>query len=91
MDNAVKILQKFATDVRCGQIPKDKLRFGAPWRHPPSDDNPTLSLEWAKLQLLDFVQSLINAEFGVLFCSALRTVSFFSRFVSCLPGDFFIL
>lgn len=65
MDKALKILQKFAADVRCGQIPKDRLRFGAPWRHPPSDDNPTLSLEWAKLQLLDFVQSLINAEFGV--------------------------
>ncbi|KAL3754577.1 hypothetical protein ACJRO7_001770 [Eucalyptus globulus] len=42
-----------------------RFRFGAPWRHPPSDDNPTLNLEWAKLQLLDFVQSLINAEFGV--------------------------
>ncbi|XP_039159969.1 uncharacterized protein LOC104424723 isoform X1 [Eucalyptus grandis] len=65
MDKALKILQKFAADVRCGQIPKDRLRFGAPWRHPPSDDNPTLSLEWAKLQLLDFVQSLDNAEFGV--------------------------
>ncbi|KAK3446019.1 hypothetical protein EUGRSUZ_A01784 [Eucalyptus grandis] len=55
MDKAVKILQKFAADTP----------NGAPWRHPPSDDNPTLNLEWAKLQLLDFVQSLINAEFGV--------------------------
>ncbi|KAF8016733.1 hypothetical protein BT93_H2069 [Corymbia citriodora subsp. variegata] len=65
MDKALKILQNFAADVRCGRIPKDRLRFGAPWRHPPSDDNPTTNLEWAKLQLLDFVKSLINAEFGV--------------------------
>ncbi|KAG5545638.1 hypothetical protein RHGRI_017950 [Rhododendron griersonianum] len=65
MDKALSLLQKFANDARNGKIPKDRLRFGAPWRHPPRTDNPALRLEWAKLQLMDFVQSLVNTEFGV--------------------------
>ncbi|XP_057506857.1 uncharacterized protein LOC130790028 [Actinidia eriantha] len=65
MDKALSLLQKFANDARNGKIPEDRLQFGAPWRHPPRTDNPALCLEWAKLQLLDFVQSLVNAEFGV--------------------------
>ncbi|KAK9285425.1 hypothetical protein L1049_024618 [Liquidambar formosana] len=65
MEKALTLLQKFAVDARSGRISEDKLRFGAPWRHPPRTDNPTLCLEWAKLQLIDFVQSLDNAEFGV--------------------------
>ncbi|KAF6175270.1 hypothetical protein GIB67_030488 [Kingdonia uniflora] len=44
---------------------KNLLRFVAPWRHPPRTTNPTLRSEWAKIQLLDFVQSLVNAEFGI--------------------------
>ncbi|KAL3838249.1 hypothetical protein ACJIZ3_022840 [Penstemon smallii] len=62
MDRALLLLEKFATDAQSGKIPKDKLRFGAPWRHPPKTDNPR---SWAKLQLIDFVQSLVNADFGV--------------------------
>jgi len=65
MDRALEILQKFAIDVRNGKVSDDKLRFGAPWRHPPKVDDPKLCMEWAKLQLMDFVKSLINAEFGV--------------------------
>ncbi|KAL7185863.1 hypothetical protein ACSBR2_027762 [Camellia fascicularis] len=65
MDKALSLLQRFANDARNGKIPKDRLRFGAPWRHPPRTDNPALCLEWAKLQLMDFIQSLVNAEFGV--------------------------
>lgn len=65
MDRALEILQKFAIDVRNGKVSDDKLRFGAPWRHPPKVDDPKLRMEWAKLQLMDFVKSLINAEFGV--------------------------
>ncbi|XP_038703378.1 uncharacterized protein LOC119999727 isoform X2 [Tripterygium wilfordii] len=65
MDKALEMLQKFAVDAHKGRISKDKLRFGAPWRHPPQTDNPTLCLEWAKLQLMDFVQTLVNTEFGV--------------------------
>lgn len=61
----MSLLQKFAVDAQSGKISKDRLRFGAPWRHPPRTDNPTLCLEWAKLQLIDFVQSLVNTEFGV--------------------------
>uniref|UniRef100_A0A7N0SXC5 Uncharacterized protein n=1 Tax=Kalanchoe fedtschenkoi TaxID=63787 RepID=A0A7N0SXC5_KALFE len=65
MDRALVLLQNFAADARKGKIPKDKLRFGAPWRHPPQSDNPTLSYKWAKIQLLDFVQCYANAKFGV--------------------------
>lgn len=65
MDRALALLQKFAVDAQSGKISKDKLRFGAPWRHPPQTDDPTLCYEWAKIQLMDFVQSLINTEFGV--------------------------
>lgn len=65
MDKALSLLQRFANDAWNGKIPKDRLRFGAPWRHPPRTDNPALCLEWAKLQLMDFIQSLVNAEFGV--------------------------
>lgn len=83
MDKALSLLQKFANDARNGKIPKDRLRFGAPWRHPPRTDNPALRLEWAKLQLMDFVQSLVDTEFGVffllnmcLFCLLLRLMRF---------------
>ncbi|XP_030931978.1 uncharacterized protein LOC115957790 isoform X2 [Quercus lobata] len=64
MDNALELLKKFAVDARNGKISKDKLRFGAPWRHPPKTDDPTQCMEWAKLQLMDFVQCLVNTEFG---------------------------
>ncbi|KAL2554790.1 Uncharacterized protein Fot_08409 [Forsythia ovata] len=62
MDESLLLLQKFAVDAQSGKISADRLRFGAPWRHPPKSDDLRL---WAKLQLMDFVQSLINAEFGV--------------------------
>ncbi|KAL3509922.1 hypothetical protein ACH5RR_029323 [Cinchona calisaya] len=65
MDKALLLLQKFAEDAKSGKISKDILRFGAPWRHPPHIDYPTLCHEWAKVQLMDFVQSLVNTEFGV--------------------------
>ncbi|XP_073126799.1 uncharacterized protein [Henckelia pumila] len=62
MHKALLLLEKFAVDTQSGKIPKDKLRFGAPWRHPPKSGNLT---SWAKVQLMDFVQSLVKAEFGV--------------------------
>lgn len=65
LDGALEILQKFAIDVRNGKVSDDRLRFGAPWRHPPKVDDPKLRMEWAKLQLMDFVKSLVNADFGV--------------------------
>ncbi|GAV90755.1 hypothetical protein CFOL_v3_34159 [Cephalotus follicularis] len=64
MDKALAMLQKFAVDAHSGKISKDKLRYGAPWRHPPQIDDPILRFKWAKLQLIDFVQSLANTEFG---------------------------
>ncbi|KAH8517896.1 hypothetical protein H0E87_005713 [Populus deltoides] len=65
MDKALEFLQKFAKHAKSGKIPKDRLRFGSPWKHPSKLDDPTQCQQWAKLQLLDFVQSLINTEFGV--------------------------
>ncbi|XP_077215227.1 embryo defective 1381 [Tasmannia lanceolata] len=65
MESALAILQRFAVAAHNGKIPKDRLRFGAAWRHPPHADNPAHCLEWAKLQLMDFIQSLVNTEFGV--------------------------
>lgn len=65
MDKALKLLQNFAADAQSGNISKDKLRFGAPWRHPPRKDDTTLQSEWAKIQLMDFVQSLVRADFGL--------------------------
>ncbi|XP_074365551.1 uncharacterized protein LOC141706668 [Apium graveolens] len=65
MDKALSLLQKFAVDARSGKVSKDKLRFGAPWRHPPPASNTESLTQWAKLQLLDFVQSLVSTEFGI--------------------------
>ncbi|KAF3443401.1 hypothetical protein FNV43_RR13083 [Rhamnella rubrinervis] len=65
MDRAMALLQKFAVAAQGGKISKDRLRFGAPWRHPLQTDEPTLCSKWAKIQLMDFVQSLINTEFGI--------------------------
>lgn len=65
MEKALSLLQRFALDAHNGKIPKGRLRFGAPWRHPPCTDDPVHLLEWAKIQLVDFVQSLVNAEFGL--------------------------
>ncbi|XP_062028151.1 uncharacterized protein LOC133744041 [Rosa rugosa] len=65
MERALGFLQKFAVDAHRGNISKDRLRFGAPWRHPPPTDEPTLCTDWAKVQLMDFVQSFVNTEFGV--------------------------
>ncbi|KAM7272782.1 hypothetical protein ACFE04_028824 [Oxalis oulophora] len=65
--------EKFAIDAQSGKILKDKLRFGAPWRHPPQTDDPDTCLEWAKLQLADFVQSYFNTEFGII---TLRQVNY---------------
>lgn len=61
IDKALLLLEKFAVDAQSGKIPKDRLRFGAPWRHPPKTDIPL----WAKIQLMDFIQSLVNAGFAV--------------------------
>lgn len=77
MEKALSLLQQFALDAHNGKIPKDKLRFGAPWRHPPRIDDPIRRLEWAKVQLMDFVQSLVNAEFGVILSFCLPVVLLF--------------
>lgn len=69
MDNALAMLQKFADDARSGKLPKDMLCFGAPWRHPPKKNDPALDKDWAKLQLMDFVQCLVKTEFGVTILS----------------------
>ncbi|KAJ8899136.1 hypothetical protein K2173_011133 [Erythroxylum novogranatense] len=65
MDNALSQLQKFADDARNGKFPKERFHFGSPWRHPPKTEDFNLNHNWAKLQLMDFVQSFVNTEFGV--------------------------
>ncbi|PON41644.1 P-loop containing nucleoside triphosphate hydrolase [Parasponia andersonii] len=65
MDKALEILQKFAADARSGKITEYRLCFGAPWRHPPQKDDATMRFEWAKIQLMDFLQSLVKAGFGL--------------------------
>ena len=65
MESALSMLQKFASDTHQGKIPKVRLFFGAPWRQPPHAENHQSS--WAKIQLMDFVQSFANTEFGVIF------------------------
>lgn len=65
MEKALLRLQRYAADARKGNIPFEKLQFGAPWRHPPQTEDPTLNSEWAKIQLMDFVQALVNTEFAV--------------------------
>lgn len=66
MEAALGMVQKFASDVREGKVPENRLSFGAPWRHPPRGGNPDASYKWAKIQLMDFVQSFVNTEFGVI-------------------------
>lgn len=61
MVKALLLLEKFAADVQNGKIPEDRLRIGAPWRHPPKTDIES----WTKIQLMDFIQSLVNAGFAV--------------------------
>lgn len=61
MDKALLLIEKFAADVQNGKIPEDRLRIGAPWRHAPK----TNAAQWAKIQLMDFLQSMVNAGFAV--------------------------
>ena len=48
MDKALSLLQKFANYTQNGKIPKDRLQFGAPWRHPPRTDNLLCALNELK-------------------------------------------
>ncbi|KAG6533624.1 hypothetical protein ZIOFF_007499 [Zingiber officinale] len=65
MESALLIVQKFAFDAYNGKVSEDRLHFGAPWRHPPRTNDPVSSIMWAKIQLVDFVQSFLITEFGV--------------------------
>ena len=81
MQTALSMVQKFASDVREGKVPENRLSFGAPWRHPPRADNPDMCYKWAKIQLMDFVQSYVNTEFGVTITFLLlpRQLHFYSN------------
>ncbi|KAG6537945.1 hypothetical protein ZIOFF_003048 [Zingiber officinale] len=65
MESALLIVQKFAFDAYNGKVSEDRLHFGAPWRHPPRTNDSVSSIMWAKIQLIDFVQSFLITEFGV--------------------------
>eukprot|EP00252_Welwitschia_mirabilis_P023354 TRINITY_DN6579_c0_g1_i1.p1 TRINITY_DN6579_c0_g1~~TRINITY_DN6579_c0_g1_i1.p1 ORF type:complete len:598 (+),score=91.15 TRINITY_DN6579_c0_g1_i1:143-1936(+) len=65
IEAAVKLLKRFAADVFHGKVQKDMLRHGSPWRHPPDPSDEYTCHQWAKLQLMDYIQALINCEYGV--------------------------
>jgi hypothetical protein len=77
MEKALWMLQKFACDARKGKISENRISLGAPWRHPPRDENPASSYKWAKIQLMDFVQSFVKTEFGVTISSLKVILQFF--------------
>eukprot|EP00249_Psilotum_nudum_P015883 c25569_g2_i1 orf=416-2212(+) len=66
MDAAIGILEKFADDAWKGKIARSWIfRHGAPWRHPPKCSQFEKRNHWARLQLMDYVEALSKAEFGV--------------------------
>ncbi|KAH9317394.1 hypothetical protein KI387_019163, partial [Taxus chinensis] len=65
MESALEILKKFAEDVHFQRVQKSRLSHGVAWRHPPNQTDKDKCCQWAKIQLMDIVQALSNAEFGV--------------------------
>ncbi|XP_057789434.1 uncharacterized protein LOC131006264 isoform X2 [Salvia miltiorrhiza] len=87
MDKALLLVEKFADDAQNGKIPEDVLRVGAPWRHPPKTDVAA----WAKIQLMDFIQSLVNAGLITLLTGAssswrILPLMHCYRLVCCTPN-----
>lgn len=65
MEAALELLKKFAVDICCQRVQESRLRHGVPWRYSPKSTDKDRCYQWAKIQLMDFVQALVNAEFGV--------------------------
>lgn len=69
MESALESLKKFAQDVLFQRVQKSRLSHGVAWRHPPNATDNERCRQWAKIQLIDFIEALSNAEFGVSYLS----------------------
>eukprot|EP01018_Ginkgo_biloba_P012298 Gb_07249 [translate_table: standard] len=69
MEVALDHLKTFVVDACSQRVQKSRFKHGAPWRHPPKTTENDRCCHWAKMQLMDFVQALVNAEFGVNYLS----------------------
>ncbi|XP_057852949.2 uncharacterized protein LOC131063178 isoform X2 [Cryptomeria japonica] len=69
MESALEILKKFAEDVYFQRVQKSRLSHGVAWRHPPNLTDNERCCQWAKIQLIDFIEAFSNAEFGVNYLS----------------------
>jgi len=65
MDAALGLLEQFADKATKGDIDSNLLQYGAPWRDFPKNNNQERRQQWAKIQMMDFVQAFANTEFGV--------------------------
>ena len=65
MDTALGLLEQFADKAMKGDIDSNLLQHGAPWRDFPRNDDKERRQEWARIQLMDFVQAFTDTEFGV--------------------------
>lgn len=64
MELAMKLLKNFADKAMKGHVDGQLFQHGAPWRNFPKTDDAKKQ-QWARLQLMDFLEALGNAEFGV--------------------------
>lgn len=48
-----------------GDIDSSLLQHGAPWRDFPRNDGIERRRQWAKIQMMDFVEAFADTEFGV--------------------------
>lgn len=72
IDAALGLLEQFADKARKGAIDSNRLQHGAPWRDFPRNDNKERRQQWARIQLMDFVQAFTDTEFGVQYQNFLR-------------------
>lgn len=64
MEVAMKLLKNFVDKAIKGHVDGQLLQHGAPWRNFPKTGDANKQ-QWARLQLMDFIEALGNAEFGV--------------------------
>ena len=81
MYTALGLLEQFADKAMKGDIDSNLLQHGAPWRDFPRNDDKERRQQWARIQMIDFVQAFTDTEFGVwyqnrrssIFCVTLIT------------------
>lgn len=65
MYTALGLLEQFADKAMKGDIDSNLLQHGAPWRDFPRNDDKERRQQWARIQMIDFVQAFTDTEFGV--------------------------